>query len=410
MQNPARPTIICIATFFKGNEFIRECKRQGAAVVLLTREKLATADWAYESLDDLIAIPGKVTDQSYAAAAVRVMRQRKVERIVALEEYDVVTAAQLREFSAIPGVRTTTARRFQDKLVMRMRGRETGIRQPEFVPLLNHETVADFMKRTSPPWMLKPRLGASAMGIKKLRTANEVWQTLSQLDSRSTFEETAAFHLLEQYIQGDVYHVDSLLSEGKILFASVERYSTTPFDLSQFGGISISHSVRRGSREEEQLLEFNRRLLELFGIDRGVTHAEFLRAGDAEHDLNFLEVAARVGGAYTAETIEAASGVNLWREWARIELSTPEHPYRLPGVRRDYGGIALSLSRQEYPDTSGYRDPEIVYRIDKPWHVGLVVTSQRYERVIELLEQYRRRFTEDFAAVAPPEERPGQYL
>src|SRR4029078_12022608 len=115
MQNP-NATIVCIATFFKGNEFIRECKRQGAAVVLLTREKLATADWAYESLDDLIAIPGKVTDQSYAAATVGVMRKRKVARIVALEEYDVVTAAQLREFSGIPGLRTTTARRFQDKL------------------------------------------------------------------------------------------------------------------------------------------------------------------------------------------------------------------------------------------------------------------------------------------------------
>jgi biotin carboxylase len=264
-MNPTRPTIICIATFFKGNDFIRECKRQGAAVVLLTREKLATADWAYESLADFIAIPGKITDQSYPAAAARVMRQRKVERIVALEEYDVVTAAQLREFSSTPGLSTTTARRFQDKLVMRMRGRETGIRQPRFVPLLNHETVADFIRRTSPPWMLKPRLGASAMGIKKLRTADEVWHTLSELDSRNTFEETAAFHLLEQYIQGDVYHVDSLLSEGKILFASVERYSTTPFDLSQFGGISISHSVRRGSSEEEQLLEFNRQLLERFG-------------------------------------------------------------------------------------------------------------------------------------------------
>jgi len=410
MQNPTRPTIICIATFFKGNEFIRECKSQGAAVVLLTREKLATADWAHESLDDLIAISGKVTEQSYAAAVVRVMRQRNVKRIVALEEYDVVTAAQLREFSSTPGLSTTTARRFQDKLVMRLRGRETRIRQPDFVPLLNHETVADFMRRTSPPWMLKPRLGASAMGIKRLYTPDEVWHTLSELDSRNTFEETAAFHLLEHYIQGDVYHVDSLVSEGKIVFASVERYLTAPFDLSQFGGISISHTLRRGSRKEEQLLEFNRQLLDRFGIDSGVAHAEFLRAGDAEHDLYFLEVAARVGGAYTAETIEAATGVNMWREWARIELSTPEHPYRSPDVRREYGGIALSLSRQEYPNTTAYRDPEIVYRIDKPWHVGLIVGSARYERVIELLEEYRRRFTEDFAAVAPPEEKPGQYL
>lgn len=403
-------TIICIASFFKGNEFIRECRRQGAAVVLLTREKLANADWAHESLDDLITISGKVNEQSYAAASVRVMRQRKVERIVALEEYDVVTAAELREFASIPGLNTTTARRFQDKLVMRIRARETGIRQPDFVPLLNHQTVAEFMRHTSPPWMLKPRLGASAMGIRKLRTKDEVWRSLSELDSRESFEETAAFHLLERYIPGDVYHVDSLLNDGNIVFASVERYSTAPFELSQFGGISMSHSVRHDSREEEQLLRMNELLLRSFGIDRGVTHAEFLRAGDLDEDLYFLEVAARVGGAYTAENIEAASGINLWREWARIELSKPERPYRSPEVLRDYAGIALSLSRQEFPDTIHYRDPEIVYRLDKPWHVGLIVRSPSYERVVELLEQYRRRFTEDFAAVAPPEEKPGQYL
>jgi biotin carboxylase len=410
VTNSTRPTIICLASFFKGNEFIRECKRQGAAVVLLTREKLATANWAHESLDDLIAIPGKITEQSYAAAAVRVMRQRKVSRIIALEEYDVVTAAQLREFSSIAGLSTTTARRFQDKLVMRIRGRETGIKQPDFVSLLNHEAVADFMRRASPPWMLKPRLGASAMGIKKLRTPDEVWRSLAELDSRSSFEETAAFHLLERYIPGDVYHVDSLLSDGKIVFATVERYSTTPFDLSQFGGISISHTVRHGSQEVHQLLRFNEQLLHSFGIDRGVTHAEFLRARNSGDDFYFLEVAARVGGAYTAETIEAATGINVWSEWARIELSTAEHPYQLPAVRRDYGGIALSLARQEFPDTRSYKDSEIVYRVDKPWHVGLVVSSPSYERVMELLEQYRHRFTEDFAAVAPPEEKPGQYL
>ena len=73
--------------------------------------------------------------------------------------------------------------------------------------------------------------------------------------------------------------------------------------------------------------------------------------------------------------IEAATGLNMWAEWAKVELATEAHPYKLPEHREDYAGIIISLSRQEWPDTSAYNDPEIVWRLDKSHHVGLVVVS-----------------------------------
>jgi len=412
MTESNESTILCLASFFKGNDFIRECKRQGARVVLLTREKLLAADWARESLDDLIAIPGKTSVQSYLAAAIHVARQRRVSRVVALEEYDIVTAAHIREHLCVPGMGTTTARCFQDKLAMRARARDRGLPQAEFVPLLNYEAIDEFMKRTSPPWMLKPRLGASAMGIRKLEEPESVWRAITELDAREALTDTSVFHLLEQYIPGDVYHVDSLVEGGKIHFASVERYGVPPFDVTHFGGVTVSHTVKRGAIERRELLALNRRLLKSFGIERGVTHAEFIRRAEshAKNQFYFLEVAARVGGAHTTDTIAAASGINPWREWARIELATAEQPYVLPAVRQEYGGLALSLARQEHPSTARYTDPEIVYRVCKPWHVGLVVRSPDYERVMDLLAQYTHRFNEDFTAVAPPEETPGQHL
>ena len=379
-MNSNEPTILCIASFFKGNDFIRECKRQGARVVLLTREKLLGAEWARESLADLVAIPGKTSVQSYLAAASRVAEQRRVSRVVALEEYDIVTAAHIREHLCVPGMGTSTARCFQDKLTMRAKACEQRLPQPQFVPLLNYEAIDAFMKRITAPWMLKPRIGASAMGIKKLHEPEEVWRAIAELNAREAFHETAAFHLLEQYIPGDVYHVDSLVEGGRILFASVERYGAPPFEVSQFGGVTLSRTVRHDSEERRKLRFY------------------------------FLEVAARVGGAYTTDTIEAASGINPWREWAGIELGTAERPYILPPVRQEYGGLALSLARQEHPCTSRYTEPEIVYRVSKPWHVGLIIRSPDYERVIDLLTQYARRFTEDFTAVAPPEETAEQHL
>jgi hypothetical protein len=78
--------------------------------------------------------------------------------------------------------------------------------------------------------------------------------------------------------------------------------------------------------------------------------------------------------------------------------------------RREYGGIALSLARQERPDTSDYADPEIVYRVDKPHHVGLVVRSPDLARVRGLLVDYSARFARDFSATVPPPERRGVNL
>ena len=415
MTDANEPTILCVASFFKGNDFIRECKQQGARVVLLTREKLLAADWARESLTDLIAIPGKTSVQSYLTAATHVARHRRVSHVVALEEYDIVTAAHIREHLSLPGMGATTARCFQDKLAMRTRARAVGIPQPEFVPLLNYQVIDEFLKRTEAPWMLKPRVSASAMGIKKLYEPEMVRSAIAELDGREAFHENSAFYLLEHYISGDVYHVDSLVEGGKILFASVEHYGAPPFEVAHFGGVTISHTVKRGSQAERSLLTLNKKLLHGFGFERGVTHAEYIRrakvgSATGRDQFYFLEVAARVGGAYTAETIAAASGVNPWREWARIELATRERPYTLPPVRQEYGGIAVSLARQEHPSTSSYSDSEIVYRVNNPWHVGLIVRSPVYERVIDLLAQYARRFTEDFTAVAPPEEAPEQNL
>ena len=414
MTDSNAPTIICVASFFKGNDFIRECKRLGATVVLLTREKMLDADWGRESLDDLIAIPGKTSVQSYLAAATYVARQRRVLRVVALEEYDIVTAAHIREHLGVSGMGATRARCFQDKLAMRRKANDCVIPQPKFVSLVNYDIVDEFMKRTSSPWMLKPRVGASSMGMKKLHDADAVWRAIAELDGREALHERSDFHLLEQFIPGDVYHVDSLIAGGKVLFASVERYGAPPFEVSHSGGVPISYFVKHRSQEQRALLKLNKKLLNGFGFEQGVTHAEFIRRADSkQHESDqfiFLEVAARVGGAYTADTIAAATGINVWREWARLELATPDRPYILPPVRKDYGGIAVSLARQENPCTSSYDDPEIVYRVRKPWHVGLIVRSPDHGRVVNLLTEYARRFSEDFTAVDPPEETAEQHL
>jgi biotin carboxylase len=301
-------------------------------------------------------------------------------------------------------MQSTTARTFRDKLSMRLRAHDAGILVPEFVHVLNYDEIGDYMKRVPPPWVLKPRSDVSAVGIKKLFDPEQVWRAIDELDARERLRERSSYYLLERFVPGDVFHVDSLVAGGKVVFAGVNAYGRPPMDVAHQGGVFISYTLRHNSAEQKELLKLNRKLITKLGLTHGAAHAEFIRSRE-DGRFYFLEIAARVGGAYIAEVLEAASGLNLWREWAKIEIAHGERPYEAEPTRKEYGGIVLSLARQEFPDTSAYNESEIVYRVKKRHHVGLVVRSQSLERVRELLDEYARRFAEDFLAIVPPLER-----
>jgi biotin carboxylase len=195
------------------------------------------------------------------------------------------------------------------------------------------------------------------------------------------------------------------VNDGKVVFVGANQYGRPPMQVAHQGGAYISRTVPRGSAEEKKLLQINKKLIKALGLERGATHAEFIKS-DSDGQFYFLEIAARVGGAYIAEVLEAASGVNLWREWARLEILDGKAPGRIAASRKEYAGIVLSLAKQEQPDTSSYVDEEIIHRVKKRHHAGLIVRAPKSERVIELLDSYAQRFADDFVAVAPPPERP----
>jgi biotin carboxylase len=396
----ARPlTFLCITTYEKGQEFMRECKRRGCRVLLLTAEKLRDADWPRESLDDTFYLPGEIPVADIVNAVTHLARTRKLDRIVALDEYDMETAATLREHLRIPGMGLTTMRYFRDKLAMRMRALERNVRVPDFVPVVNHDDIRYYMDHVPGPWVLKPRQEASAIGIKKVHAAEELWPVLEQLgDKQSSF-------LLERFVPGEVYHVDSVVSENEVVFANVSKYGKPPLNVAQGGGIFTTFTVHRGSEADAGLRAINRDLIAALGLLRGVAHAEFIQAYAHGH-FYFLECAARVGGAYINEMVEAATAVNLWREWARIEIAGGDGSYKLPPVREEYAGVIVSLARQEDPDTSAYNDQEVHLRIKKHHHAGLVLRSTDPHRIPALLENYAQRFAEEFLAIEPPRDKP----
>ena len=399
-MSDGRPlTVLCISSYEKGQEFIRACKGMGCRVLLLTVEKLRNADWPFECIDEVFTMPEELPLQSLIYAVSYTARSQPIDRIVALDEFDMENVSALREHLRIPGMGLTTVRYFRDKLAMRARARETEILAPEFVHVLNHDSLREFMSRVPGPWLLKPRSQASGIGMKKIHKQEELWPWLDQLGDQQSF------YLLEQFVPGSVYHVDSVISENEVVFAEAHGYGAPPLETSHQGGVFTTSTLPRDAEEARALQKINRDLIESLGLVRGVTHAEFLKA-HADGKFYFLEIAARVGGAYIADVIEAATGVNLWREWARLEVGAGKQPYQLPPARRDYAGVILSLARQEHPDTSAYNDDEIACRVGKFHHAGFILKSASHQRIQQLLDSYSRRFIEDFLATEPVPEKP----
>jgi len=391
-----RPAILCIVGALFGRPFLMEAKRQGWRVYLLTEEKYLKEAWPRESIDDIFAVPDLYDEKVVRNVVCYLARTIKFDKMVGLGEFDIEVAAALREHLRMPGMGETTARYFRDKLAMRMKAQEEGIPVPEFTRILNYEEIRQYLATTQGPWMLKPRMGASAFKITKLYNGDELWPKLEQLGDRQTS------YLLERFISGDLYHVDALVSDGKVVFASCSKYGVPMFDLNTSGGIFTSRMLERGSEDEKALQEINKKVIKAFGMKWGCTHIEYIKGEDGT--FYFLEAGARVGGARIPDIIWRSTGLCLWHEWAKIELLQKGEKYKLPKIEKNYGGGIFTLARQEHPDMGSYDDPEVTWVQQKKHYAGLILKSAASERIEELLALYYPRFAQDFLAHVPMQE------
>ena len=268
-------TFLCITCYFKGGDFLRACKEAGNTVYLLTARRTEGKEWPYESIDELFYLEDDSNTLSNFDNMIKgmayVMRTRKIDRVVALDDFDVEKAAILREHFRIPGMGQTTARYFRDKLAMRVQARDAGIKVPAFIGLFNDVEITEYLRSTQAPWVIKPRAEASAAGIKKVHSFDEAWNTIHSLG-----EERHMF-LIEQFKPGDVYHVDALTLDKKVIFERSSQYLNTPFEVAHGGGIFRSVTVEFGSKDAKALKKVNEQVLKAFQMNYSASHTEVIK-------------------------------------------------------------------------------------------------------------------------------------
>lgn len=393
---------LCIACEFKGGAFLRQLKRHGHTVFLVTMEKNRHEAWPFDDLEEVFYMPetdGRKWDINKLIAGVAYLfRQHKIDRVIALDDYDVWKAARLREEFQIPGMGETTARHFFDKLSMRIEARDAGIAVPGFTSLHNDDTIREFLKKSKGPWLAKPRRDAGSLNIRKILDADAFWH----------WSEEAGEHrheyLLEEFRPGTICHVDSLNYFDETLFTRCSQYLDPPFEVAHGGGIFQSKTMSSKDALAKKLVNLNTKVLSAFGLRHGASHSEYI-VRDGGKEILFLETAARCGGAHLTDMVEAASGISLWAEWANIEHAVlTGKKYHLPMVDEMQAGIVVTLSKYEHPDYEKFTDEEIWWKLFKKYHIGFIFQHKTEKRINELLGKYSALIQEEYATVVPLKE------
>jgi ATP-grasp domain-containing protein len=275
-------------------------------------------------------------------------------RLVAIGERLLLAAATLREELGLPGPPVAETTRLRDKVAMKQHLSAAGIRVPDFAPF--SEAAARALLRAHPALVIKPRLGAGTKGLAIVRDPAELAAlTASLAVNPDDFE-------VEEYIDGPLFHVDSVVREGKVVAATAGRY------LDETSCYAASRPCRSVAVADgpllDELLDFNQRVISCYQRFTGVTHHEMFVTSDG---CCLCEIAARAGGAGVSAGFWSRTGVDLGRVVVQAQTqdrvpAAIEMARHLTGWVLIHGGPGMLL------------DPIVIP--DEPWVVDARVRAQ----------------------------------
>ncbi len=108
-----------------------------------------------------------------------------------------------------------------------------------------------------------------------------------------------------------------------------------------------------------------------------------------------------MGGAHIADLVEQETGVDLWAEWAKLEIPHGKWGYTPPKRENHHAGLIISLSKDKTPDMSAYDDADIVWKLTMDHHAGLVVRCADEATLDRRMDELEKRIANDFMAVLP---------
>ncbi|PRZ14891.1 ATP-grasp domain-containing protein [Laceyella sediminis] len=232
----------------------------------------------------------------------------QIDRLLALSEFDLIQAAELRSRFRIPGVDREQVKLFRDKVSMKERLLAKGLSVPRFLDLRDSEEAIRFAAEVGYPLILKPRTGAASQGVYKVDTEADLRRLLQAIDITD--------YECEEYVDGPIYHVDGVIHQQQLLFVRPSRYIHTCLDFNH--GQPLGSVMLPPGEQNDTITLFTKQVLQALGLERGIFHLEIIMRHDSEPV--FLEIGARIGGGEIPFLFKDLYGLDLVKEWVDLEL------------------------------------------------------------------------------------------
>ena len=208
----------------------------------------------------------------------------------------VRTVAYVSEKMGLPGIGYETACLFTDKFKMREKCKELGIKTLEYALVDSLEAARSFYKNIGKDIIIKPLHNQGSKGVCKVTTLAELEEKYVEAECYSQEDKI----LLEEFVKGE----DELVIEGVALDGWCENLvcgDTHYFNIPDvFSARQRIFPSVKSSDIVEQALSLNKRIIEGFGLSRGLTHGEYIVS---DGKVYLIEIAARGGGVYISSDI-----------------------------------------------------------------------------------------------------------
>jgi len=300
-------------------------------------EALPTSGYAHVE-----AIANYDEPEPQRSRARELIRRYGVSQIVGTHERDQDRAAALRAEFGLPGQQLDTVVPYRDKAVMKQYAEAAGIPVAPHATVAGPSELAAFVEQHGLPVVVKPRWGASSMGLHIVSTEAELAALRGELD-RTGYEDL----LVEAFVTGDMYHVDGLVIDGKVvtIWPSMYQYSLSSFATDT--GPRLDVMLDDADPLTHRLIDFGQRVLDAFpSHEHFAFHIEVFRTPDDQ--LVLCEAACRAGGAGIREVHRAAFGIEPAEGALRAQLGLSVPTL---GESRQPAAFAGQLLRMKIPGT-----------------------------------------------------------
>lgn len=243
-------------------------------------------------------------DPELGAYLDHLIEQHDIRFAIGHSEYDLVKSAQLRERLNLRGQTEVSANAYRDKHLMKSYCAAKGVNVAKCALVEDRQALMAALKDIGLPCVVKPVAGGGSRNTFKVTSMDD-----------KNLEGLVYPQLVEQFIEGDMYHVDGIVDNGEVAFAVVSRYTTSC--LAYQDGVYLGSTMVDFNSEIDLRMkaQTTKTVDALPYVEKMAFHAEFFLTPD--NDIYLCEIAARSGGALVPQAIIEAFGVDINEQWIK---------------------------------------------------------------------------------------------